>query len=264
MAGEYMDSKNDLQPLSFSGSEAVRHLKDNLLPYFEKSGLNPYVTEDWKKGIFQLFGIQITGFPDLEEKNYVLLSNHISDFDGIILGLLHPKIKIIAKMDWAANGELMAFLRLHKYDIVGIYRDVEIAGLDEAQKKSAKEHNIRVNMECCKHLKDTSGPHHLLIFPQGTISDINKNSKERINPSFAKIASATNAGIINIFTEYPGTDGKTRIVGGEPYILSGRGTDCRQAWIDDMINLQNQLRDVRSPVLSEKHSQNNNPSEPFF
>ena len=260
-----MNSKSDFQPLSFSGSEAVGYLKNNLLPYFEKSGLDPYLTEDWKKGIFQLFGIRITGFPDLDKKNYILLSNHISDFDAIILGLLHPKIKIIAKIDWANNGELMAFLRLHNYDIVGIYRDFEIAGLeDEDKKKSAKGHNIKVNMECCRHLKDTSEAHHLLIFPQGTISDINKNSKERINPSFAKIAAATNASIINIFTEYPGAGGDTRIAGGEPYIIAGNGPDYRQAWLDDMIKLQNRLDNVRSPVLSEKHSKNNNPSEPFF
>jgi len=254
---------NNPNLLSYSGSEAVQHLKNNLLPYFEKSGLNPYITEEWKKGIFQLFGIQIINLPDFDKENYIILSNHISDFDGIILGLLHPKIKIIAKIGWANNKELMDFLKLH-YDIVGIYRDSEIEELNGEERKKAKEHNIRINTDAFKYLKSTGEAHHLLIFPQGTISDINKNSKERVNPSFARIAAATKTSAVNIFTEYPAAGGNMRIVGGKPYIVTDRSLDYRQIWLDDVISLQNQLDNLRKPVLSVKHSLNNNPGEPFF
>ena len=259
-----MSLNNNAGPLSFSGSEAVRFLKDNLFGYFEKSGLNPYLTAEWKKGIFQLFGIEIVNPPDLNKNNYLLLSNHISDFDAIILGLIHPNIRIISKIGWAANEELMGFLRLH-YDIAGIYRDFEIEKLDETEKKAAKEHNFKINKDSLKYLKTPAEEaRHLLIFPQGTISDINKNSKERINPSFARAASITKTSIINIFTEYPGTDGSTRIICGAPYTAADLNTDYRQIWLDDMLSLQNQLDNVRAPVLSEKHSLNNNPGEPFF
>jgi len=33
--------------------------------------------------------------PDLDSKDYILASNHVSDFDAVILGLLHGKIRII-------------------------------------------------------------------------------------------------------------------------------------------------------------------------
>ena len=254
---------NISSPLSFSGSEAVRFLKNNLFGYFKKAGLDPYVTEEWKKGIFQLFGIQTIGLPDLDKNNYILLSNHLSDFDGIILGLLHPKIRTIAKIGWASNKELMDFLGLH-YDIVGIFRDFEIDGLSDGEKKSAKEHNIKTNNDSYRHLKNADGAHHLLIFPQGTISDINKNSKERVNPSFARMAISTKASLVNIFIEYPAIGGNTRIVGGAPYAIADRNGDCRQAWLDGTAALQNQLDGVRKPVLSEKHSQNNDPGEVFF
>jgi len=257
-----MSSENNF-PLSFSGSEAVKYLKDNLFSYFKKSGLNPHVTEEWKNGIFQLFNIQVINLPDLDKNNYILLSNHISDFDAIILGLLYPSIRIVAKIGWATNKELMDFLGLH-YNIVGIFRDFEIDELNAEEKKAAEEHNMKINLNSYRYLKDTSEAHHLLVFPQGTISDINKNSKERINPSFARIAAATKTSIINIFLEYPGTDGETRIIGGEPYNIAGRNLDHRQIWLDDMIALQNKLDNVRKPVLSEKHSLNNNPGEPFF
>jgi len=260
--GEIKMSSENNSPLSFSGSQAVEHLKANLFSYFEKVGLNPYITEEWKKGIFQLFNIQVINMPNLDDNNYIILSNHISDFDGIILGLLNPNIRIIAKIGWATNRELMDFLSLH-YNIVGIYRDFEIADLTGEERTAAEEHNIKINMESYKYLKNKNDPHHLLIFPQGTISDINKNSKERINPSFARIAAATKTSIINIFIEYPGS-GATRIIGSAPYNITDKSLDYREIWLRDMIALQNQLDNVREPVLSDKHTFNNNPSEPFF
>lgn len=258
-----MSSENKSNQSSFSGSEAVQFLKSNLFSYFEKTGLNPYVTEEWKKGLFQLLGIQAVNLPDLDKQNYILLSNHISDFDGVILGLLHPKIRIVAKIGWALNKELMDFLKLH-YDIVGIYRDFEIARLHGDERKAAEEHNIRINMDAYRYLKNTGEAHHLLIFPQGTISDINKNSEERVNASFARIAAATKTSVINIFTEYPAPGGSTRIVSGNPYIITDRSLDYSRIWLNDVISLQNQLTNVRTPILSEKHSLNNNPNEPFF
>lgn len=259
-----MSLKNNNGLFSFSGPGAVQFLKDYLFGYFKKTGLNPYITEEWKKGIFQLLGIQVINLPDLDKNNYILLSNHISDFDAIILGLLHPRIRIISKIGWAANKELMDFLKLH-YDIVGIYRDFEIDKLKNvAEKKAAQDHNIKVNISSYRRLRGGGEARHLLIFPQGTISDINKNSKERINPSFARIAAATKTSVINIFIEYPDTGGKTRIIGGAPYSAADRDIDYRQNWLNNVIALQNQLGEVRKPVLSQKHSLNNSPDEPFF
>ena len=250
-------------PLSFSDAGAVKFLEDNLFGYFKKAGLDPYITAEWKKGIFKLFGIQTINLPDLNKNNYILVSNHISDFDAIILGLLHPEIRIISKIGWAFNKELMDFLRLH-YNIAGIYRDFEIEKLSGVERKSAEEHNIKINMDSYRYLKNTDEARHLLIFPQGTISDINKNSKERVNPAFARIAAGTKTSIINIFTEYPGTGSNTRIISGEPYAVTDRSLDYSRIWLNDVIALQNRLDNVREPVLSEKHSLNNSPDEPFF
>jgi hypothetical protein len=259
-----MDSENNnTNPLSFDGPEAVRYLKENLFGYFKETGLDPYITKDWKKGIFKLFGVNIVNMPDLNKENYILLSNHISDFDGIILGLLHPNIKIIAKIGWTNNKELMEFLKLH-YNFAGIYRDFEIEKLSGEEKKEAQNHNIKTNIEAYKYLKETGEARHLLIFPQGTISDVNKNKKERIDPSFARIANSTNTKAVNIFLEYPAIGKNTRISGSIPYNTGDKNLDCRQFWIDEIISIQNKLENVRNPILSEKHSQNNHPGEPYF
>lgn len=257
---------NNSGPLSFGDLESVQSFKNMLFKYFEKSGLDPYITGDWKKGIFELFGVQTVNLPDLNSKNYILASNHISDFDGIILGLLHPKIRIVAKMGWISDKELFDFLKLH-YDIVGVYRSVELDKLNGEEKKEAEKHNYNTLKDFSNYLKNTDKSQearHLLVFPQGTISDINKNSKERVNSGFSKIAYNTKASVINIFTEYPGFGKNTRIVCGNPYDVTERGLDYSRIWLDDVINLQNKLDNLRSPVFSEKHSNNNNPGDPFF
>jgi len=250
-------------PFSFDGPGAVRYIKDNMFRYFEKTGLNPYVTEDWKKGIFQLFQIQVVRAPDLDAGNYVLCPNHVSDLDALILGLLHPRIRVVAKTAWAENKELMDFCKLH-YDVVGVYRDPEIAKMDDTEKLAANEHNCKITMDSLRYLKDTSNARHVLIFPQGTISDVNKNGLERVNPGFSRVATASGAKVVNVFIEYPSTGGVTRIVCGEPYAVKDRRTDYRQVWLDGVVSLQNQLRDVRPPVLSQKHANNNNPGDPYF
>ena len=255
--------RNANTPHSFNQDEAVAY-KKVLMQYFEQAGLNPYDREQWKQGIFQLFGIQFVNMPNLNAQNYVLSCNHISDFDALYLGLMHPGIRIISKIGWASNRDLMDFLELH-YNIVGIYRESEIENLDTEAKKAAKEHNYKVTVDAVKYLKNTDEARHLLIFPQGTISDINRNSKERINPGFAKIAHATKSRVINIFAEYPDLrGGTTRIIFGEPYAVTDRNFDCRQPWVDSVIALQNSLDNLRQPIFSEKHLYNNNPNEAFF
>jgi len=250
-------------PLSFSGDEVTESLIGSIFKYFERINLNPYEQAEWKKGIFKLFGVKTLNLPDLNSQNFIFASNHISDFDAVFLGLLHPKIKIVSKSGWANNKDLMDFLKIH-YDIEGIYRASEIEKLTGDEKKNASAHNFKLFKNLTKYLKNTEENHHLLIFPQGTISDINKNSTARVNPGFAKMAFATGTGIVNMFTEYPEIGGITRVVCGQPYFVTNKTLDYSKEWLDDVISLQNQLEDVRTPVLSEKHSLNNNPEEPFF
>jgi len=251
-----------MNKLSFDGSEAITFLNDTFFRYFDSVGLDPYKAAEWKQGVFQLFGIQTFNLPDMDKQNYILAANHISDIDALILGLLCPRIRIVAKTGWTSNGRLMDFLGLH-YDIIGVYRDFEIAKLNEEQQQTAKKHNFKVTKDAVKFLKSDDEARHLLIFPQGTISDINKNSKERVNPGFAKMAIAAKVNVVNIFIEYPGIDGNTRIVCGTPY-APRRSDDFGRGWLYDVITLQNQLDNVRTPNLSERHSLNNKPGEPFW
>jgi hypothetical protein len=257
------ETMDNTKPFSYTGAEAVEALKEKLFGHMQKLGLNPLKTDEWKKGIFGMFGTTVVSLPDLNERNYIIAANHISDFDAVILGLLHPRIRIIAKAGWAFNDDLMGFLK-HHYDIAGIYRDAEIEKMNDAERKAANENNFKVMKDCLKYLRYEGESRHLLIFPQGTISDINKNGRERVNQGFAKLSVTAKAKVINLFTEYPALGGITRIIGSAPYEIEDRNRDYRQEWLDGVIGLQNRLGNVRTPVLSEKHSNNNNPGDPFF
>ncbi|MCL2375653.1 MAG: hypothetical protein FWC82_03940, partial [Firmicutes bacterium] len=128
--------------LSFgANSDTIYLFRDKIFGAFSKKGINVTVTDEWKKGIFDLFSVELVNAPDFSKENYLLLSNHISDFDAVLLGLLYRDIRIIAKMGWISNPELSKFLE-HHYNIVGIYRQVEL--FNEKEQSTANSHNLKV------------------------------------------------------------------------------------------------------------------------
>lgn len=70
-----------------------------LLEVIKHMGLDPMKTEDLKKGMLSLFNIEILNMPDLDNNRFIFTSNHVSDLDALILGLLYPNIRIVSKND---------------------------------------------------------------------------------------------------------------------------------------------------------------------
>lgn len=68
-----------------------------LFEVIKDMGLDSMKTEDLKKGIMFLFNVEICNMPDLENNRFIFTPNHVSDLDALILGLLHPKIRIVFK-----------------------------------------------------------------------------------------------------------------------------------------------------------------------
>jgi len=162
-----------------------------------------------------------------------------------------------------SNPTLSQFLNFH-YNIVGIYRNLELIE-SESQRKAATQHNLKIMTDAIRYLRTKQEKaQHLFIFPQGTISDINRNSVERINPGFSKIALVSGAPCVNIFIEYPSTHGKTRIIFSDPYTINDKNANHGEIWLKSMVAMQNTLKDVRPPVLSEKHANNNKLGDAYF
>ena len=114
------------------------------------------------------------------------------------------------------------------------------------------------------YFKDTDEKKHYLIFSQGTISDFNNNSPERISTIAQKISDKTDVPIVNMFVEQVSLYKPTRIVFDKPMRLSP-DDDFRRIWLEREKSMQKELiPTARIPVLSYKHSNNNKPGEPFF
>lgn len=221
-----------------------------LLNLIKDMNLDPMKTEDFKKGMMSLFNIELINMPDLENNRFILTPNHVSDLDALILGLLHPRIRTVAKTDWVENENLNYFLGLH-YDLCGLERS-SIQSLRTLLKDSVSYFN------------DSDDNKHYLVFSQGTISDINNNSLERISTIAQKISNKTDVPIVNMFIEQASFYEPTRVVFDEPMKLS-RKDDFREIWLEREIAMQNALvPPARLPKLSHKHSNNNNPGDPFF
>lgn len=235
--------------LSFSGEDAADYLKvfiQNLMDL----GVDINNKGEMKKGIYKLFNVEFYNMPDLDRKDYIIASNHVSDFDAIILGLLHDNIRILSKKEWVDNEKLMSFI-LKYYDLIGVDR------------KSSGD-MTKVLIDLSRYLKNTSSPKHVLIFPQGTISDINHNSADRISKGIFSLSYLTGKTILPVFLEQPSMSDKTRIVFGNEMIIDNK-EDHRHEWIEELKVLQKQLSPLpRNPILSHKHSNNNKVGDPYF
>jgi len=221
-----------------------------LLDIVKDMGLDPMKTEEMKKGVMALFNIEILNMPDLDNNRFIFTPNHVSDFDAIVLGLLHPKIRIVSKNDWIENKRLRQFLDLH-YDLYGLNRH-------------SPQSLRNLLTESVKYFNQSDENRHFLIFSQSTISDFNNNSPERISLIAEKISNKTNVPIVNMFVEQVSIYEPTRIAFDEPMILSPTD-DFREIWLErEKIMQKTLVPPARRPKLSNKHANNNKPGDPFF
>lgn len=234
---------------SFNGEEAEIYLQIFLQKLIDL-GVDINHKGELKKGVYNLFHVEIHNMPDLDSKDYIIASNHVSDFDAIILGLLHDNIRILSKKEWVVNENLMSFVSKH-YDLIGVDR------------KSSGD-MTKTLIDLTKYLKNESTPKHVLIFPQGTISDVNHNSIDRISKGIFSLSYLTQKTILPVFLEQPSMTDKTRIIFGDEMIIENK-EDHRKEWIEVLKDLQKKLNPPpRNPVLSQKHSNNNKIGDPYF
>jgi len=232
-------------------SEEIPNVLKTLSQLLAERGLDIRDSAQLKKGLEQLFHIEYYNMPDFTKQNYIITSNHISDFDALILGLLADNIKILAKNEWVENRELMSIAGLH-YDLVGIDRD-------------SKTNQAKALLQLIKHLHGKTPTRHIVIFPQGTISDINKNSVDRIQLGIFSLSTRTKTPILPIYIEQPNFYHPTRIVFGKPMAIPEKKQDYRELWQREIIALQDSLTPpARVPSLTQKHANNNKKGELFF
>lgn len=234
---------------AFSADASLECFKA-LFEIVKEMGFDPMKTDELRQGIMLLFNIEIINGPDFENNRFILTPNHVSDWDAIIFGLLYPKIRIVAKTDWTSNEKLKPFLDLH-YNLYGLER--------------TSLHSLRgLLADSIRYFNESDDNRHFLVFSQGTISDFNNNSPERISTIAQKISVKTNVPIVNVYSEQVSLYHPTRIVFDKPIILSSKD-DFRNIWLEREKSMQSSLvPPARYPNLLHKHANNNKPGDPFF
>lgn len=189
----------------------------------------------------------------IEGTSYILCPNHTSDLDGPVLWTSNDNIRIMAKKECFKNKLFGAFLT--KIDVVSVDR---------------QNHSGAEIMQAVKYLKEDNSV--FMMFPQGTISDINKNALARIKNGAFVISSLAKRPIVPVFIEQPRFFKKSRIVYGTPYqpdILNENGKidrakleDARAYWQQEIFKLQQQAievenKPIRKIKLNSKHANNN-------
>lgn len=204
--------------------------------------------------IGNLYRVKEYNKPDLSNGSYILCPNHVSDADGPVMWTHNNNIRILAKKECFQNKLMAKFLT--SLDVVKIDRD---------------RHNGVELLEALDYFKD--GEKKLfMLFPQGTISDINKNKLTRIKSGAFFIAAKAGVPIIPVFLEQPRPFKRTRVVYGEPMDLSEANADkkvnkeelvkYRIQWQQEIFKLQEMAvkfenRPIRKLKLKPKHQNNN-------
>lgn len=201
-----------------------------------------------------LYRVKEYNKPNLTDGSYILCPNHVSDADGPVIWSHNNNIRILAKKECFKHKWMALFLNF--VDVVKIDRD---------------RHNGVELMEAIDYFKD--GKNKLfMLFPQGTISDLNKNKLSRIKSGAFFISAKTNVPIVPIFLEQPRFFRKTRVVYGEPMYMEGAVVNgkvdkkvlekYRLQWQQEVFKLQDMAtkfenRPIRKLKLKPKHQNNN-------
>lgn len=202
-----------------------------------------------------LYRVQEYDKKDLSNGSYILCPNHVSDADGPIMWVNHQHIRILAKKECFKN-KLFAWF-LGKLDIVEIDRD---------------RHSGAELLSAINYFKDEQNKI-FMLFPQGTISDINKNKLSRIKPGAFYVAAKTGVPIVPVFLEQPRLFRKTRVVYGKEMRLEDtieedgklnrkKIEEYRLKWQQEIFQLQEKAveygkRPIRKLKLKPKHQNNN-------
>ena len=200
--------------------------------------------------IGNLYRVKEYNKPDLSNGSYILCPNHVSDADGPVMWTHNKNIRILAKKECFQHKFMAVFLNM--IDVVKIDRD---------------KHNGVELLEAIDYFKD--GKNKLfMLFPQGTISDINKNKLSRIKSGAFFISAKTNVPIVPV----PRPFKKTRVVYGTPMYMEGAVVDgkvdkkvlekYRAQWQQEVFKLQDMAtkfedRPIRKLKLKPKHQNNN-------
>lgn len=210
-----------------------------LCKMMHKLGLNHESRADFLEGSRQIFDLQIVNMEAYKQGKYVLVPNHVSEFDGLLFGTILPQMLVVAKSDWVSNPNLNGFIE-KLFSVVGLIRKDSASGMNVMRK-------------CIQHL-NASQDGAITIFVQQTIADIDITEPEDVASGACYIAKKTGAQIIPVYCEQVSIEHPTRVVFGSPIVCEDK-KEFGEAWLRSERALRDSITapGARPPMLCEKH-----------
>ncbi len=215
-----------------------------------------------KKMLLKAYNFKAYNLPeDFTTSSYIIASNHLTDSDGPLIISYYYEImhRVID-----TYPELFVFAKENCFNGVSIPK--ELMPILELEKVYAVDRNsfggsMAAMRAAGKWFAEGEKPKHFLIFAQGTIYDINKDSAEDIEQGAFWLARLLDIPVLPAFIEQAVEGAENRLVFGEPIIVPKNCRDFdayKQLWLKRVIEAQNQLVTLtgipaRTAILDEEH-----------
>lgn len=215
-----------------------------------------------KKMLLKTYRLKVYGLPeDYTTTSYLVATNHLTDSDAPLImsfdyDMMH-KVK-------TTYPQMFVFAKENCFNGTSI--PIELAPLLDMEKVVAVDRNsaggsIGAIKEAVKWYSEGEQPKHYLIFPQGTIYDINKDCIDDIERGVFWLAKLIGIPVLPAFLEQAVEGEENRLIFGEPFTIP---KDCREfdeyktLWLQRVTSAQNNLEKLtgtpaRKVELDEEH-----------
>ena len=229
-------------------------------------GSNPEVLRsklvEAKKMLLGLYHFEVHNLPqDFTTNSYIIATNHLTDTDAPLIISYYYELMHKVKSTYP---ELFVFAKENCFNGVSIPK--ELLPVLELEKIFAVDRNsVNGSMAAIKAAEkwfsEGEQPKHFLIFPQGTIFDINRENPEDIERGTFWLARLLGIPVLPAFLEQPVEGEANRLIFAEPITVPKTSRDYdgyKQLWLDRVIGAQNELATLtgvpaREAILDEDH-----------
>ena len=215
-----------------------------------------------KKLLLRAYNFQAYHVPeDFTSASYIVATNHLTDSDAPLIMSYYYEIMYPSKDTYP---ELFVFAKEDCFNGVSIPKELkpilEFEKVFAVDRKSTGGSFAAIKT-AEKWFAKGDKPKHFLIFPQGTIYDINKDRAEDIERVAFWLAKLLGIPVLPAFIEQAVEGAGNRLVFGTPIYIP---EDCRdfdphkKIWLERVIEAQNELGTLtgipaREAVLDEEH-----------
>jgi hypothetical protein len=215
-----------------------------------------------KKFLLKAYNFKTYNLPeDFTTTSYIIAANHLTDADAPLIMSYYYELMQQYTEEYP---ELFVFAKENCFNGVSIPKElIPILELETifAVDRNSISGSVEAIRAAKKWFAENKKPRHFLIFAQGTIYDINRDSAEDIEKGAFWLAQLLGIDVLPAFIEQAVEGAENRLVFGEPISVSkdSRKFDYhKQLWLERVIEAQNKLEmltgsPAREAVLDEEH-----------